>query len=269
VTRIYEHVRPAPPGIIQEGYLEDVDLGVIKQGKEAKVHLVERIAPDRSCLLARKVYIPIGSRSFRNDAVYRQDRRLDSALRRDGDRMRRSRLREQAAMDSRSRFGRDLLRGSWIQAEWTMLGRLWEAGCPVPYPVAATDDGFLMEYIGDEEVAAPRLVHAKASREALPGLFEQARAAVLAMARAGVVHADLSPYNILVWQERLWVIDLPQAVSALTNLHATDFLHRDCLNVAGWFARRGLEIDGEDLFVEALNELFAVKMEDAFHARGT
>jgi RIO kinase 1 len=136
----------------------------------------------------------------------------------------------------------------------------------VPFPVSNEGDAILMEYVGSREEAAPRLAQYRTDRSGLRDLFDQVRAGVLALALAGVVHADLSPYNVLVWEGRVWLIDLPQAVPYLANLDATDLLHRDCTNVCAWFVRKGLEVDAEDLFVEALDALFALQMRDMFRA---
>ncbi len=71
-----------------------------------------------------------------------------------------------------------------------------------------------------------------------------------ALTRAGLVHADLSPYNLLWWEGRLVVIDLPQVVEFTTNPDAFELLHRDVANVGGWFARRGVAVDVEALYAE-------------------
>ena len=270
MTRRAHRGRPAPAHIVLEGYTDDVDLGVLKRGKEADVHLIERIGADRSCLLARKRYVPAERRAFRDDFAYRAHRRIDGEARnRGGAKVRRKQGRSlQLAMDKKTSFGRKALFERWIGAEWGTLRALWEAGVPVPYPVARTEDGFLMQYLGDHDVAAPRLADARVGRAALAGLFDQAREAVLGIARAGMVHADLSAYNLLLWHDVLWVIDLPQAVPYLANVEATEFLHRDCRNVARWFRRKGLEVDEEELFVDAVNVLFDRQMEDLFQAKG-
>ena len=82
--------------------------------------------------------------------------------------------------------------------------------------------------------------------------FDQLRDAMTALARGGLAHGDLSPYNILAAGERLVIIDLPQVVDVVANPQGTDFLQRDCHNVCTWFVRRGLEIDEEELFGELL-----------------
>ena len=72
---------------------------------------------------------------------------------------------------------------------------------------------------------------------------------------AGWVHADLSPYNLLWWEGRLWVIDLPQAVDIVQNPHGFEFLHRDVLNVCGWFNRHGMTVDPDAVYADLLTGL--------------
>jgi len=224
LTRIYEQKRSVPTHLILEDFLEDEDLGVLKRGKEADVWLVERRARDRSCLLAAKRYVPPENRAFHNNAQYHAHVRNDGMVRDGGVKRRRvGGAREQRAMDARTTYGKGVLHERWIENEWAVLQRLWEAGVNVPYPVARIADGTLMQYIGDVEMAAPRLAQARIEKAELPGIYAQLRESLLGFMRAGLVHADLSAYNLLWWDARLYVIDVPQAVPFLTNLDATDF----------------------------------------------
>ena len=77
-----------------------------------------------------------------------------------------------------------------------------------------------------------------------------------ALTRTGTVHADLSPYNLLWWRDRLWMIDFPQAVDLLQNPHGFDLLHHDVITMTTWFTRKGVPCDGEALFAELLAEAF-------------
>jgi RIO kinase 1 len=144
----------------------------------------------------------------------------------------------------------------WPANEMAMLARAWRAGVNVPYPVEQTDDGVLMEFVGDTSlVAAPRLANAGLDRAALGRAWQQLLGDMRRLTRAGVVHADLSAYNLLWWDDRVVVIDFPQAVDAITNLAAADLLHRDVFNVGRWFAQRGLPLDPEATFVDLLMDL--------------
>jgi RIO kinase 1 len=138
----------------------------------------------------------------------------------------------------------------WPIQEWAMLRRASAAGVSVPHPVEQTADGMLMEFIGDESTAAPKLAQAKLSADALNAAWAQLAENVRSLTAAGLVHADLSAYNLLWWEDRLVIIDLPQAVEFTTNADAFELLHRDIANVADWFGRRGVAIDMEDFYAE-------------------
>jgi len=138
-----------------------------------------------------------------------------------------------------------------------MLERAWAAGASVPYPVERTDDGILMEFVGDRRSAAPRLVQAGLSRDEARDAADQLIASLHALSSTNIVHADLSAYNILWWRGRLVIIDFPQAVEALSNPHSADLLYRDLQNIGGWFARQRVDIDIEGLFAELVGLLFS------------
>jgi RIO kinase 1 len=212
---------------------------VLKTGKEADVHLVERAVPGgASTLLAAKRYRSSEHRMFHRDAGYLEGRR-----------MRRS--RENRAMATRTTFGRDLIAQQWARAEFAALGRLWGLGVAVPYPVQLLGTELLLEFVGDADgTAAPRLAQVRADGAELAGLWQQLTDAVTALAAAGLAHGDLSPYNVLVHEHRLVLIDLPQVVDVVANPQGPAFLARDVANVAGWFRSRGLDLTDDD--VEAL-----------------
>jgi RIO kinase 1 len=229
---------------------EEYDLGALKTGKEAEVFLVERVAPDgRSCLLAHKRYRPrtvsrkgelqeLGfqrAASFVNDRAYRDGRSIGNS-------------RDRRAAAKKSRYGRTVLSRDWPDHEFAMLDRLANAGVTVPWPVARTADGVLMQYIGDRTVAAPRLVDAGLNRSGIEHAASRLVENLYRMVDTDVVHADLSVYNLLWWQEDLWVIDVPQAVDLSLHTQALDFLQRDVANVARWFTARGVPVDAERLF---------------------
>ena len=136
-------------------------------------------------------------------------------------------------------------------AEFNALGELWSIGLPVPYPVQITGTEVLMEFIGDQEdsaSAAPRLTQTRPEPALLVDLFEQFRATMGELALRGWAHGDLSPYNVLLHDDRLVVIDWPQIVDVIGNPRGPEFLHRDCHNMCVWFASRGLVVDEDELF---------------------
>ncbi|MDQ1401732.1 MAG: kinase 1 [Actinomycetota bacterium] len=237
---------PVPPWVITDGFARQAEIGLLKTGKEAEVFLVERTLGDDRNLLACKRYRSNQHRAFRNDAAYRAGWEM-------------VRGRAKRAIDKKTQTGMGLKAGIWAAWEFELLGLLWSAGVPVPYPVQMLGLEIMMQYLGDDDGAAFRLVESRASGAVLRDLHDQAIEIFKGIARCGLVHADLSPYNLLVWDDRLWVIDLPQAMKPFQNPNAFDFLHRDVTNVIGWFARKGIDTDPEEVFAEVLTELLGVE----------
>jgi RIO kinase 1 len=227
--------RPYPDWLVTELAAVDTELGVLKTGKEADVHLIQRGVPgtDRACLLAAKRYRDADHRLFHRDAGYLEGRRV-------------RRSRETRAMNRRTAFGKQVIAGQWAVAEFTVLSGLWQAGAAaggpvVPYPVQLLGTEVLMEFIGDHDSgqAAPRLSELRPDRGLLDGLWQQLVAAMSLLARLGLAHGDLSPYNLLVHGERLVLIDLPQVVDVVANPRGPELLARDVRVVCEWFAARG------------------------------
>ena len=232
---------PRPDWVVTDLAAVDVELGILKTGKEADVHLIERAVPGgRASLLAAKRYRSSEHRMFHRDAGYLEGRRV-------------RRSRETRAMATRTHFGRDLLAGQWAMAEFAALSRLWELGrregaVRVPYPVQLLGTELLLEFVGDPDgTAAPRLAQLRPDADELRALWTQLVEALAVLARAGLAHGDLSPYNVLVHRGRLVLIDLPQVVDVVANPQGPAFLARDVANVATWFRSRGLGLDGGDV----------------------
>lgn len=243
---------PVPSWVITEAAARQADLGELKSGKEADVVLLERTLDDRVNLLAAKRYRTTQHRSFRNDATYRVGKEP-----RDG--------RVGRAIAKKTTFGMAARAGVWATSEFAVMSRLWEAGLPVPYPVQLSGTELVLEYLGDADRAAPRLAqHRPSGRTELVDLCDQAVVLLRRFAELKIAHADLSPYNTLVWHGRLWVIDLPQATSltdntrdAAYNPHALSFLHRDVVNLLGWFAKKGVDVDPEAVFGELVGIVYS------------
>jgi RIO kinase 1 len=157
----------------------------------------------------------------------------------EGRRTRESRVNR--AVASRSTFGRQAIAGQWAAAEFTALARLCAAGAPVPYPVQILGTELLLEFIGSADgTAAPRLAETRPGPAELTGLWDQMVQALVALARDGLAHGDLSAYNVLVHDGRLVMIDLPQVVDVIANPRGAFFLIRDAENIGRWFGHHGL-----------------------------
>ena len=238
---------PRPDWVITSRAAVDTELGVLKTGKEADVFLLERAVDDGpSVVLAAKRYRGEEHRNFHRNAAYTEGRRT-----RDG--------REARAMRKSTAFGRQVAAGQWAYAEWEALKRCWLAGLPVPYPVQIDGTEVLMEWIEHDGDTAPRLAQARPGSDLLADWFEQLREVLATMTQHGMVHGDLSAYNILAAGERLVVIDLPQVVDLVGNPQGMAFLHRDCANICAWFRSKGLdpEVADEDaLLADLLSTAF-------------
>jgi RIO kinase 1 len=241
---------PRPSWVVTEQAAIDTELGVLKTGKEADVFLIERAVeaigdnPGRSVLMAAKRYRTEEHRSFHRSTAYVEGRRIRNS-------------RDTRALQKKSAHGRNVAAGQWAGAEWGALCQLWKAGVPVPYPVQVDGTELLMEFIDDGEGgAAPRLAQVRPSKELLGTYFEQVRHGMRELARAGLAHGDLSPYNVLAQEDRIVMIDLPQVIDIVGNPKGMDFLLRDCHNMATWFTSRGLEIDDQELFADLLTMVY-------------
>jgi RIO kinase 1 len=106
----------------------------------------------------------------------------------------------------------------------------------------------LLEYVGDDSGAAPRLAEARLDPAALDSAWQQLVDGLQTMVDAGWVHADLSAYNLLWWESRVWLIDVPQAVELHRSALGYDLLHRDLANVCRWFSSQRVVVDADDVF---------------------
>jgi len=229
---------PRPDWVITDLGALDEDLGILKSGKEADVHVLRRWVPggEGDIHMAAKRFRDSEHRLFHRDAGYLEGRRV-------------RRSREMRAMARRTEFGKQMISSQWANAEFNALGELWGLGLPVPYPVQIDGTEVLMEFIGDQgesAAAAPRLAQTRPEPTLLVELFEQFRATMSQLAERGWAHGDLSPYNVLLHHDRLVIIDWPQIVDIIGNPRGPEFLHRDCHNMCAWFATRGLVADEEE-----------------------
>jgi RIO kinase 1 len=239
---------PRPDWVVTSQAAVDTELGILKTGKEADVFLLERAVPGsdavgEAVVMAAKRYRDEEHRNFHRSAGYTAGRRVRNT-------------RDTRAMAKKTAHGRAVAAGQWAWAEWESLKRLWSIGVCVPYPVQLDGTELLMEWITVDGDTAPRLAETRPDRDLLECYFDQVRDFLGELARNGMVHGDLSAYNILAAGERLVVIDLPQVIDLVANPTGMDFLLRDCTNVCRWFRSRGLAVDEHDVFGELLAQAF-------------
>jgi RIO kinase 1 len=215
---------------VGDGSITDV-LYVVRSGKEATVYCCRGADEFGGGLVAAKVYRPLERRNFHNDAIYQPGH--DAALSR----------RDKLALHKKTRHGRDVQYGIWIHAEFQTLRMLFEAGADVPQVFAHSSGAILMEYLGDEDAAAPMLSRATLPRETADQLLRGIIDNVAIWLRNNLVHGDLSAYNLLYWDGRVVAIDFPQAVDARFNSNAKALLVRDLEHVCAHFTKYGIRAD--------------------------
>jgi RIO kinase 1 len=214
---------------VTEGLVDEV-LRQLMSGKEATVYIV-RCGEEIRCA---KVYKDAKQRSFRKSTSYQEGRKTKNS-------------RQARAMEKGSRYGRQMQEEAWQSAEVDALYRLAAAGVRVPQPYICHEGVLLMDLVTDADGhPAPRLNDVELSPEQAlefhAGLLNQ----VVRMLCAGIIHGDLSEYNILVGSNGPVIIDLPQAVDAAGNSNAGQMLERDVANLASYFGRFAPELAGSE-----------------------
>ena len=211
--------------LLEDGLIDDVTRQLMS-GKEAMVFVVT-CGDEVRCA---KVYKEANKRSFRQSVDYTEGRKVKNS-------------RQARAMQKGSKYGRESQEAAWQSAEVDALYRLANAGVRVPTPYNFYEGVLLMELVTDNEGnAAPRLndeqLSAETAREYHAFLIQQ----VVKMLCAGIVHGDLSEFNILVGSDGPVIIDLPQAVDAAGNNHAKSMLARDVNNLSAYFGQFAPEL---------------------------
>jgi len=211
--------------LIDEGLIDEV-ISRLMSGKEADVYIVRCNAEIRCA----KVYKEAAKRGFKQAVLYREGRKSRNS-------------RRMRAMDKGSKFGRKQQEQTWHNAEVDALSRLANAGVRVPQPYGCIDGVLLMELITDNEgLTAPRLSEVLMSAEqALKG-HSQVMRFVVRMLCAGLIHGDLSEFNILVDESGPVIIDLPQAVDAAANNNAESMLERDVNKISSYYGQYAPEL---------------------------
>ena len=215
--------------LVEEG-LVDAVVRQLMSGKEAVVFVV-RCGQDIRCA---KVYKEPEKRAFRQAVDYTQGRNVKNS-------------RRARAMAKGTRYGRKEIEEAWQNSEVDALRRLAAAGVRVPVPYNFLDGVLLMELVTDAEGnAAPRLNDLELTPETAREYHKFMIAQVVLMLCAGIVHGDLSEYNVLVDAHGPVIIDLPQAVDAAGNIGAGAMLERDVDNMATYFGKFAPELRTTD-----------------------
>ncbi len=211
--------------LLEDGLIDDV-IRQLMSGKEAMVFVV-RCGDEVRCA---KVYKEANKRAFRQSVDYTENRKVKNS-------------RQARAMAKGTRYGREAQEEAWQNAEVDALYRLAAAGVRVPKPYNFHAGVLLMELVTDANGnAAPRLNDMEFTPEQARGHFQALLRQVVLMLCAGVIHGDLSEFNILVSEEGPVIIDLPQAVDAAGNNHARAMLERDVANLTAYFGRFAPEL---------------------------
>jgi RIO kinase 1 len=211
--------------LVRDGLVDEV-IRPLKSGKEAAVYVVLSEGEIRCA----KVYKEANKRGFHKQALYQEGRKVRNT-------------RQARAMEKNTRFGRKQQEEVWQNAEVDALYRLAAAGVRVPQPYNFVEGVLLMELVTDEQgAAAPRLNDLELTSEQALEYHSILIKEVVRMLCAGIVHGDLSEFNVLVDAHGPVIIDLPQAVDAAANNNAPKMLERDVNNMAAYFGRFAPEL---------------------------
>ena len=206
--------------LIDYGIIDDV-VRPLMSGKEAQIYLVHTAGTQR----VAKLYKDASQRSFQNRANYTEGRGVRNS-------------RDRRAMSKRSRHGRAQDEEAWRSTEVDVIYKLRHAGIRVPEPYNYSDGVLVMELVADADgYPAPRLSDAELTADQARLVFDELLSAVVRMLCAGVVHGDLSEFNVLLGNDGPVIIDFPQAVDPATNRNARRLLLRDVENVKRFLDR--------------------------------
>src|SRR6266702_2854390 len=215
--------------LVHNGLVDEV-VAKLMSGKEAEVYVVRSLGE----LRCAKVYKDADNRSFKNQAQYQEGRKVRNS-------------RQARAMGKNTRYGRKEQEGAWQNAEVDALNRLAAAGVRVPQIFNYVGGVLLMELVVDDNGNnAPRLNDVRLTGAQAREYHRAMIAQIVLMLCAGLVHGDLSEYNVLVGSDGLVIIDLPQALDAAGNNNAASLLERDVANMTAYFGRFAPELLATD-----------------------
>jgi len=208
-------------------------LSEVKSGKEATVY---RVLLNKK-LAALKVYKDPEQRSFQKNDQYLDGKHYKKAS-------------ERKAVGKGNKFSKKLIFDNWVKREFYILEQLFESGASIPKPIMQIENAIFMEFLGDMETVAPRLCDIELSEKFAMEAFTTVLDTMLIFWDYGIVHADLSEFNVLWWKEEAFLIDFPQAIDKRTHPNPNEILERDLKNITKHF------IKYFDIEYEKIRELF-------------
>lgn len=215
--------------LADDGLIDDV-IAQLMSGKEAQVYVVR----SHGELCCAKVFKEAKQRSFKQAVEYQEGRKVRNS-------------RRARAMSKKTRYGQKEQEEAWLNAEVDALYRLADAGVRVPKPLGFIDGVLLMEMITDAEGnAAPRLDDVTLTPDQARRYYDKIISDVVRMLSAGLIHGDLSEFNVLLAPDGPVIIDLPQAVNAAGNNSAERMFERDVNNMRRYFGRFAPELLATD-----------------------
>lgn len=227
---------PELDGFVNQGLITGIHAR-LTSGKEATVYCCRAHPSINRKFLAAKVYREHAARSIRRGLYFEgRERNMKS--------------RELRAVANGSEFGHQMMAGLWMFAEYEYLKLLFKHGADVPKPHAMCGRVILMDYIGNGNGPAPHLNGVDLDEETAHRYYKHVLDNVEIMLSENLVHGDLSPYNILVWKDKPWVIDMPQAVDVRFNRNAFELLRRDLANICGFFEQHGVKTQPTELAID-------------------
>ncbi len=164
-----------------------------------------------------KIYKDPGQRGFKNNFIYTEGKNFKTPSHR-------------KSVKAKNKFAKKLTFELWVKREYFLLSKLYLAGCSIPKPIGHSQNSVLMQFIGNRKTSAPRLIDIKLSPEEYNSIKEGVLRNIKLFLECGVVHGDLSFYNILYWDRRIWIIDFPQAIDIRNNPRWLELLKRDIDN---------------------------------------
>lgn len=235
-----------PEVFFTKGWLTEVEY-LVSSGKEGTVFCCLAGPETDYERLAVKIHRNRTERSFKNDAIYLSGRAMGVGLSGGGGIKRSGKpdRRLERAVAKRSKTGVAAIQHSWINHEFNTLQVLHEAGAHVPRPLTMSGQALIMEYLGDAHGPAPKLKHTTLAPPSARAMFDDLIDQISLWLANERIHGDLSPFNILVWNDRAVIIDVPQAVNPYDNPDSEMLLTRDVANVVTHFASCGVVADAD------------------------